>query len=118
MKVFVYGTLKGSHWNNNIMGPETVFLGPATTASRYDLRANGIPYLIPEGEFSVSGEVYDVGPDTLDSLDSLEGHPDWYQRRPVELIGGPEDVVAYFYPRPIDAPLWRNLGPDGALNWE
>jgi gamma-glutamylcyclotransferase (GGCT)/AIG2-like uncharacterized protein YtfP len=38
----------------------------------------------PDRNAHIVGEVYEVDEDTLDALDALEGHPDWYCREKVE----------------------------------
>ncbi|TNF24106.1 MAG: gamma-glutamylcyclotransferase [Deltaproteobacteria bacterium] len=50
--------------------------------------------MVPGGATAVIGEVYEVGPRTLAALDRLEGHPGFYERRPIRLEDG-EEVQAY-----------------------
>ena len=118
MKIFVYGTLKSLWWNNSVMR-DSPCLGRFVTKPRYDLvEDHGLPFLLPTGEFGVWGETYEVGVDVLQELDYMEGHPDWYRRDPVELTGGPEDVLAYFMPKHLGSPVRPPLGEDGAIDWQ
>jgi gamma-glutamylaminecyclotransferase len=91
--VFVYGTLmKG--FNNNILLRNSLMIDTATTEEKYTLVASGIPYLLDKSSDTyVSGEVYQVDENTLDSLDSLEGHPVWYNRRIINVISEKGDKI-------------------------
>jgi gamma-glutamylaminecyclotransferase len=49
----------------------------------------------------IHGEVYRVDDLTLERLDQLEGHPDWYERKEVEILSdNGENIISwlYFYP--------------------
>ena len=100
--IFVYGTLKKHHHNHYLVeGSE--FLGPAKTLRKYSLYESGIPYVIENDQTSeIHGEVYRVDDLTLERLDQLEGHPDWYERKEVEvLINNDKTILAwlYFFPK-------------------
>lgn len=83
-RVAVYGTLKRGYGNHRLLA-DSEFIGKAKTEDAYPLLVNGLPYLYDKvgvGE-RVRLEVYDVDDETLDSLDSLEGHPTFYERRKI-----------------------------------
>ncbi|MGH7295035.1 MAG: gamma-glutamylcyclotransferase family protein [Polyangiaceae bacterium] len=44
--------------------------------------------MLDDGATSVTGELYDVDERTLGAVDRLEGHPHFYRRAPVHLLGG------------------------------
>ena len=73
------------------------FVGEATTGPGYRLYDLGpYPAMRREGDGTVAGEVYDVDRATLDELDRLEGHPDYYRRVRLRLADGVE-VTSYLF---------------------
>jgi len=83
--VFVYGTLKRGFGNHHLLS-ESRFVGQAVTKEKYSLYEAGIPFVIENEPVShISGEVYAVDEKTLARLDCLEGHPDWYCRKSVDV---------------------------------
>ncbi len=112
-RVFVYGTLLRGEPNHHLLA-DAELLGEARTEPVFDLVSLGaFPAMIAGGETAVAGEIYEVDPPTLDTLDRLEGHPRFYRRRSVRLDDGGE-VLAYLLtpdqargrPR-IDSGDWR-----------
>jgi gamma-glutamylcyclotransferase (GGCT)/AIG2-like uncharacterized protein YtfP len=93
--VFVYGTLRRGGSNAFRMdGAE--FVGPATVGGVL-YRISWYPGLVLDGEGSVTGEVYRVGPELLRALDEFEGlaageiEGSEYRRVKVEALLGDED---------------------------
>lgn len=91
IRVFVYGTLKSGHGNNRAYlegNSGARLLGRCFIYGNYGLRDLGFFPCAVETTDGVDrhivGEVYLVDTNTLDSLDCLEGHPDWYERKQVE----------------------------------
>lgn len=85
-RVGVYGTLKEGFGNHHLL-ESSEFVANATTVDEYPLLVNGLPYLYDKkgvGEH-VHLEIYDVDNKTLAKLDSLEGHPTFYERRKIML---------------------------------
>lgn len=86
IRVFVYGTLKKGKGNHRLL-TEATFLGRAKIKGPYLLVSlGGFPGVIKtqDGvEREVSGEVYQINDDILQSLDWLEGHPRFYERHKV-----------------------------------
>jgi gamma-glutamylcyclotransferase (GGCT)/AIG2-like uncharacterized protein YtfP len=88
LRVFVYGTLKEGHGNHDyfLAGNDGVEkLGRCYVTGDFDMYTNGAFPIVTQGtcderKAHILGEVYEVDSDTLDALDSLEGHPDWYCR--------------------------------------
>lgn len=98
--IFVYGTLKRGFWNHSLL-EHSAFIGKARTGREFTLKVNGLPYLIEEEGIGASGELYAVSKMTLKSLDKLEGHPGFYQRKKIQVIdsnGKKQKVFAYIYP--------------------
>ena len=100
IKIFVYGTLlKGEHNHYLMKNSELLFYGK--TKKQYTLYCmESFPGMVEGGNDSVSGEVYAVNPENLKKLDELEGHPDWYLRKKIQLENG-EEVETYVLPESI-----------------
>lgn len=97
--IFVYGTLLKGESNHRLLEGVSC-LGRVRTEARYLLVNLGrFPGMLEGGDSIVEGEVYAVDKKTLDRLDSLEGHPRFYERKSVTLQGFTEPVEAYFLPR-------------------
>jgi gamma-glutamylcyclotransferase (GGCT)/AIG2-like uncharacterized protein YtfP len=96
-EIFVYGTLLPGDWNHHLLeGAEC--LGGACTPPAYTLVDFGrYPALVAGGSAAVVGEVYRVDAHTLELLDALEEHPDFYVRTPIELGDG-RTVETYLLP--------------------
>lgn len=100
--VFVYGTLKRGLGNHAVMleaGGE--FAGEARTVTRFPLVENGLPYLLeqPRRGHRVQGELYRLNNARgLAHLDRLEGHPNFYRRRLIEVeSSGGSRLKAWVY---------------------
>lgn len=124
MKVAVYGTLRAGYGNHSLLG-DSKFIGAGVTAEQFCMLAAGFPVCLDDpGDFSglsktnITVEVYEVTSDAvLRRLDALEGHPDWYQRRPVpvRLEGHDTLIEAWMYIMPgdrSDFPSWTHV-PSG-----
>lgn len=96
--VFVYGTLKYNCGNDGLLRSAS-FMGTVTTVQSFALGDIGFPYAFPFSVVPLSlrsrlcwpvrGEMYELhSPETLRSLDSLEGFPSHYDRMVVELSNG------------------------------
>jgi len=94
--VFVYGTLKKGYGNNYLL-KNSKFVGMGFTKNKYFMQREGIafPYALPSDYFKeipehykghILGEVYEVDERTLERLDMLEGHPNFYQREITTII--------------------------------
>ncbi|MBX3440108.1 MAG: gamma-glutamylcyclotransferase [Planctomycetaceae bacterium] len=101
--VFVYGTLMRGGCRAHALGDEH-FLGTARTAPCYRLFDCGeYPGLVPNGNRSIVGELWEVSARCLEQLDQIEGVDEGlYERRPIQLQppGTEHPVEAYFYLMP------------------
>jgi gamma-glutamylaminecyclotransferase len=88
VRIAVYGTLRfgGNNYYNYLSGNST-FIGSGYTANQYPLIISGLPYLVNEPGLghNVSVDVFTVTNETLEELDALEGHPNWYYRKRVPI---------------------------------
>jgi gamma-glutamylaminecyclotransferase len=97
-RVFVYGSLMSGYGNHArfLAGkPGVQRIGPEaeTTFPFRMVSLGGFPGCLEDdgrgGATRVKGEVYEVDNATLRDLDRLEGHPHFYRRREVSLVGRP-----------------------------
>jgi gamma-glutamylaminecyclotransferase len=100
-QIFVYGTLKKGMPNHRLIADDTaskmVFDDALVKGRLYSL--GQYPAIVP-GEFGFTkGEVWEVSDETLLTLDHLEGHPDFYVRQEVSLLGSWHMVWAYMLPK-------------------
>jgi gamma-glutamylcyclotransferase (GGCT)/AIG2-like uncharacterized protein YtfP len=113
MRVAVYGSLKQGFGNHRVMehAKGKLISAAITTEDHYILDGRGFPYINEapsdphKGALSV--ELYEVPKQgVLGPLDSLEGHPNFYERqqRTFNLPNGKTDTAwLYIYKRPITA---------------
>lgn len=87
--IFVYGTLKKGFCNHPLL-KRSKFLDNAQTFKRYPMICTHLayPYLIDKKGKGchVKGEVYQVDYRTLAQLDELEGYPEHYVRKEIEIV--------------------------------
>lgn len=91
-KVFVYGTLKKGNTLRGIdkFGDAEFVSVAETVDSEFSMFSLGaFPAVTFGGVHKVSGEVWQVGNETFDVLDQIEGYPDFYTRSVVETTAGP-----------------------------
>jgi len=86
--IAVYGTLKKGHGNYYNYLTESKFVASGTTKDKYPLVVKGLPYMIEERGhgYNVVVDIFKVTDETLKALDRLEGHPNWYRRKQVEIV--------------------------------
>lgn len=86
IRVFVYGTLKKGHPNHGLLR-DSDFLGRCRISGRMRMVDLGYyPGVVPatgRDATDIFGEVYRIRPEVLDTLDVLEGHPAYYERKRV-----------------------------------
>jgi len=112
--LFVYGTLKSSQVNNEMLAGQEL-IGPAITLPIYRLYGLGWhPGLVlaKQDGIAVKGELWAVDARTLARLDEYEGVPHWFTRDYIAVADAVGDVQAYFFngPVPADAP-WGSEWP-------
>jgi gamma-glutamylcyclotransferase (GGCT)/AIG2-like uncharacterized protein YtfP len=131
LRVFVYGTLKHGRTNHGAVEGNTS-IGRATIRGKYRFVNLGwYPGVVAsdtESEREIGGEVYEIDPDTLATLDMIEGHPSFYERRKVftslgckawcyflsdEYLGRPE-VTDLFWNQTDSETLWHEAREDAA----
>jgi len=97
--VAVYGTLKKGYSNYNHYLTSSKHLGKGTTKDKYPLVIKGLPYLIEnKGQgFNVEVDVFKVSPSVLKDLDALEGHPNWYRRKEIEIKMKDKTLMCWIY---------------------
>jgi len=82
-RVFVYGLLQRGQGSISLETfPGARFLGTTMTSSdNYTMRDLGsFPAVSSGGTDFIQGELWEVDSETLEVLDQIEGHPDFYQR--------------------------------------
>ncbi|XP_045601954.1 putative gamma-glutamylcyclotransferase CG2811 isoform X2 [Procambarus clarkii] len=106
--VFVYGTLRQNEFNHKCLTEEengrSRLIDIGTTKEKYPLviasRYN-IPYALAapgKGEY-IEGEVYEVDDKMLATLDKLEDHPRYYERKIIKVLlqKSREEVDCWIY---------------------
>lgn len=103
VRVFVYGTLKKDCGNYSLMQHiKAKFLGydymrlPARMVSMGGFPA--VCHSPSDNPRRIYGQVFEIEPDALASLDRLEGHPRWYRRE--KLTTGLGEFRAWIYLMP------------------
>ncbi|MFA7405829.1 MAG: gamma-glutamylcyclotransferase family protein [Pelobacteraceae bacterium] len=107
--VFVYGTLRKGHSNNHLL-KDAYCYGTGSTEAGYTMYLiSGFPYVTSsESRYPIVGELYAVDDDTLNSLDRMEGHPRYYERKQTTVIVEGERHVAWMYFRDPQGVLMKN----------
>ena len=80
--VFVYGSLKKGYTNHQLLKHAELLSEGRTHGIM--LHLGGFPAIV-DGKAQVFGELYKVTPEILATLDRLEGHPHFYERRLVTI---------------------------------
>ena len=112
--IFVYGTLKKGFGNHRyFLNKEPLHYARLEVFIVLE-GGRGFP-AIKQGDGFVEGEVYEVNDDALRQLDSLESHPRFYRRTPVQVITSNKDVMEVETYVIVNASTWREYGKS---NWE
>lgn len=87
--VCVYGTLRRNQGNHRRLA-DSKFLGEFKTDPNFTMFSmGGFPGIFLNGKNSIICEVFEVADDrTMQSLDSLEGYPDFYNRTQIDTPWG------------------------------
>lgn len=108
-KLFVYGTLKKG-FNNHHYVKECECLGEAKTIEKYPMINSGyFPSLIDDKGigYHIQGFVYLVDDNQLAKIDNLEGHPNFFQRKEIDIAIGDKIIKCLCYFR-TDLKLYKN----------
>ena len=127
--VFVYGSLKQGYHNHDVIAFDFDnharnkgydYLGKTKTVDKFTMYDMGsFPAIsFDENGKHVTGELYAVDDATLDLIDVLEGYPDHYDRKEVELEGIEVKAWIYFYKEPEDDLSVVNSSSDSEYVWE
>ena len=97
--VAVYGTLKRGYSNYNWHLSASTFVGSGKTKDKYPLVVQGLPYLIEDKGIghNVNVDVFKVTGSVFKKLDVLEGHPNWYRRKQIEIVIKDKAVLCWVY---------------------
>ena len=111
-RVAVYGSLKRGFGNHYLLSNRGLFLGAWLTDASYTMYDLGaFPAVLHGGDTSIVCEVYQIDEPTLEHLDRLEGHPEFYKRElvPTEIWG---EVWLYVFVDQADI-IKRKVVDDG-----
>ena len=98
--VFVYGSLKSEHYNNQLL-EKSEFISVHVTDSELTLVDLGaFPAVVDKGNTRIRGEIYRVTEKTFSELDKLEGYPKYYNR--IEILTDFRSVWTYVYQKNSD----------------
>ena len=97
--VFVYGTLMSGLRNHSLLdkqqclSKEAYTKDPAELLLLYDR-----PYMrYSSSGYPLKGELYEINDETLEKLDQLEDHPNWYKRELKKILVLEEEIEAFIY---------------------
>lgn len=97
-RVFVYGSLKRGRSNHRLL-ETSLFVSERSTKDKFTLLNLGaFPAVTEKPTCNIEGELYDVDNNTFERLDRLEGYPDFYDRKEVELDSGDKAWMYYVQP--------------------
>ena len=102
--VFVYGTLKEGRGNHRLLRTSK-YLGNYKIGPEFTLYVRGLPFLTRNEGDGAIGEVYEITDSVLDSVDHLEGHPNFYTREKVKVTNEKNEeleVWTYVYYNKLD----------------
>jgi gamma-glutamylaminecyclotransferase len=113
MYLFVYGSLrKGLH--NNYLLDKANYIGTFSTVDKYIMigtKSFSYPYLVHPTYLksklydsvgyiyskNIVGEVYEINQSTLKHIDKIEGYPEYYTRKTIEVKNNIAKINAYAY---------------------
>lgn len=106
-RIFVYGTLKKGFSNDKFL-EKSEFIGNCVTKDKYlmYIYKNGpypFPYMLDstsdnnEYAVKIKGEAYIISDETLAKLDWLEGTPDFYFKKEIEVLINNKIITAFCY---------------------
>lgn len=106
----VYGTLKSGHYNHSVIDDAT-FIGPATLPGWEMYSLGAFPAIVPSDDSNETVYTEVWGVPNLERTDTLEGFPNFYNRKKVDTPYG-EVWVYYMESVPkrttlkIDSGMW------------
>ena len=83
--VFVYGTLKQGHANNELVKDSELIEQEAYVKDMSLINSRAYPFAIDKKNSFVLGELYRIAKDRIKLLDLLENYPTMYNRKKVEI---------------------------------
>lgn len=95
MIVFVYGSLRKGFGNHRLLGNSTYLKDVSIKGMMYSL--GPFPAVVLNRDGVVHCEAYEVTTETLNNLDRLEDHPNWYRR---EEVTSDEGIIGWVYGMP------------------
>jgi gamma-glutamylaminecyclotransferase len=97
--VAVYGTLKMGYSNYWHYLSSSRYVDSGRTLNKYPLIIKGLPYLLDDVSkgHNVEVDIFAVSESTLEKLDRLEGHPNWYRRKKIPIRVGHRILSCWIY---------------------
>jgi gamma-glutamylaminecyclotransferase len=115
VSIAVYGTLKKGLSNHSTYMKNAAYMGKGKTFDSYKMVIeNGIPFVFSktsESGFNITVEVYKIDLPTLDDIDVLEEHPNWYVRKQIPILLESKKIEIawmYFNDTVIDSGIYLN----------
>lgn len=95
--VAAYGTLRRGYGNSRLVDKGNNHLGTGKTIEKFTMRANGIPYVSQEPTSNIVVDVWEIDKEQLKHVDALEGHPNWYKRKQVDVSLNDKTLSCWLY---------------------
>lgn len=95
--LFVYGTLMEGYNNHRLIQEANGRkIGSGYTKLKYSMVMPSFPIALRNPRlYPIKGELFEVA--TLDRIDRLEGHPQWYKRYQIKVIVDGAEHTAWMY---------------------
>jgi len=102
--IAAYGTLRKGYGNSRLVDKENNWLGTGKTVEKYQMKANGIPYVNKTPDTNIVVDLWEIDQELdLPKVDRLEGYDpsdhegSWYKREKIKVELNNKIVEAYLY---------------------
>lgn len=101
--IAAYGTLRKGYWNSRLVNNNNNYLGKGITVEKYQMRANGIPFVNKTPDTNITVDLWEITDEMLEDVDRLEGYnpnnheESWYKREKIKVNLNNKAIDAWIY---------------------